>query len=258
MAGGIVLAAAAAGAGRLLPLDSEPNAIWQCLQGEDRAAIRRLILTASGGPFLGRTAAELAHVGPEAALDHPTWRMGAKISVDSATLMNKGFEVIEAGWLFGVELDRIDVLIHRESVVHSMVEFRDGSILAHLGRTDMALPIQYALTYPGRQRTPVEPLDLAAVGHLSFAAPDRANFPCLDLCYEAARRGGSAPVALNAADELAVAAFLAGRVGFLDIQRVAAAVLAAAPAGELSALDDVLAADQWARRRAAEEIAKVG
>jgi 1-deoxy-D-xylulose-5-phosphate reductoisomerase len=258
MAGGIILAAAAAGHARLLPLDSEPNAIWQCLQGEDRAGIRRLLLTASGGPFFGRTREQLARVRPDQALAHPTWRMGAKITVDSATLMNKGFEVIEASWLFGVPTAQIEVVVHRESVVHSMVEFCDGSLLAHLGRTDMALPIQYALTHPQRRQAPVAPLDLAALGQLTFAPPDRSTFPCLDLCYEAARCGGAAPIALNAADELAVAAFLSGRLAFLDIHRVAAAVMAAAPGGPVTTLDEVLAVDAWARQRAAEEIAGAG
>lgn len=258
MAGGLILEAAAAGGSELLPLDSEPNALWQCLQGEAPESIQRLILTASGGPFFGQSRADLAAVDADAALRHPTWRMGPKITIDSATLMNKGFEVIEATWLFGVELDQVDVVIHRESVVHSLVEFRDGSLLAHLGKTDMALPIQYALTRPARRTAPVSRLDLVELGTISFAAPDRVSFPCLDLCYDAARKGGAASVALNAADEVAVDAFLHHRLGFLDIERVNAAVTAAAPAGSPGALSEVLELDEWARSAAAEEVAGIG
>jgi len=256
MAGELLMQAAASGGARLLPVDSEPSAIWQCLKGEQHAAIRRLLLTASGGPFHGCQPERLDHVRPAEALAHPTWKMGSKITIDSATLMNKGFEVIEAHWLFGVPPERIEVVVHRESLVHSMVEFCDGSILAHLGQPDMGLPLQYALTYPERRPAPVTPLDLVSAGQLTFAAPDRRAFPALDLCYEALRRGPAARIALNAADELAVAAFLAGHLRFTDIAAVAAATVEAAPDGQAGTLDEVLAADGWARQRASEEIAR--
>jgi len=256
MAGGLVLDAARRGGGILLPLDSEPNALWQCLKGEESRHLRRLILTASGGPFFGRTREQMRAITPAQALDHPTWRMGPKITVDSATLMNKGFEVIEASWLFGVDLDRIDVVIHRESVIHSMAEFVDGSILAHLGKTDMVLPIQYALTHPERRPAPLEFLDLVKLGRLSFAGPDRAGFPCLELCYQAGRRGGVAPAALNAADEVAVDAFLRGRIGFLDIEELNAHVLAETSDEQVDSLETVLAADRLARSRAEEWLAR--
>ncbi|MCC7263696.1 MAG: 1-deoxy-D-xylulose-5-phosphate reductoisomerase [Candidatus Latescibacteria bacterium] len=254
MAGGLLLAAARQGGGQLLPLDSEPNALWQCLKGEESGSLARLILTASGGPFRGQTRAQQARVTPEQALRHPTWKMGAKITVDSATLMNKGFEVIEASWLFGVEVDQVEVVIHPESVVHSLAEFVDGALLAHLGRTDMVMPIQYALTHPQRRPAPLERLDLAKVGQLRFSAPDRENFPCLELCYEAGRRGGIAPALLSAADEVAVAAFLAGRIRFLDIADLNRHVLDSQPASPADTLAAVLAADQLGRRLAAEWI----
>lgn len=252
MAGGLILDQAASNRTTILPLDSEPNAMWQCLKGEEMAEVRRLILTASGGPFFGRTLAQMGDITPAQALNHPTWEMGAKITVDSATLMNKGFEVIEASWLFGVNIDQVEVVIHRESIVHSLVEFADATMLAHLGKTDMILPIQYALTHPQRRASPLQGLDLAQVARLSFAAPDRENFPCLELCYEAGRRGGVAPAVLNAANEVAVAAFLGGEIGFLDIaaiNRFALDSCSPAPADSLAA---VLAADvsgrQWARQ----------
>ena len=254
MAGGIILDAAKAHGGEILPIDSEPSAIWQCLHGEPKESLKRVILTASGGPFRGLTREQMMSVTPQQALAHPTWKMGSKITVDSATLMNKGFEVIEASWLFDVEIDQIDVLVHRESVVHSMVEFADGSWLAHLGRTDMKLPIQYALTHPAREPAVLEPLDLAAVGALHFEEPDWTGFPCLRLCCEAGREGGCAPAALNAADEVAVAAFLEGRIGFLDIYEINREVLEHAGGvpgrGAVVSLDDVLEADTEARELA--------
>ncbi|MBM3278999.1 MAG: 1-deoxy-D-xylulose-5-phosphate reductoisomerase [Candidatus Handelsmanbacteria bacterium] len=255
MAGGLLLAAGRAGGGQLLPLDSEPNALWQCLKGEEPGSLARLILTASGGPFRGRTRGQLAGVTPEQALRHPTWKMGAKITVDSATLMNKGFEVIEASWLFGVGVDRVEVVIHPESVVHSLAEFTDGALLAHLGRTDMSMPIHYALTHPNRRPASLERLDLTQVGQLRFAAPDRENFPCLDLCYRAGRAGGTAPALLSGADEVAVAAFLEGRISFLDIAELNRQVLEAQPVGPADSLAAVLAADAQGRRLAAEWIA---
>ncbi len=254
MAGGIILDAARAHGGEILPIDSEPSAIWQCLHGEPKESLKRVILTASGGPFRGLTREQMMSVTPQQALAHPTWKMGSKITVDSGTLMNKGFEVIEASWLFDVEIDQIDVLVHRESVVHSMVEFADGAWLAHLGRTDMKLPIQYALTHPAREPAILEPLDLTAVGALHFEEPDWTGFPCLRLCYEAGRTGGCAPAALNAADEIAVAAFLQGRIGFLDIYEINREVCEQAGGGigwgTVVPLDDVLEADSEARELA--------
>ncbi len=258
MAGGLLLDAARRGGGTLLPLDSEPNAIWQCLKGEDRGNLERIILTASGGPFFSRTKESMGAITPEEALDHPTWKMGPKITVDSATLMNKGFEVIEAAWLFDVPVSSVEVVIHRQSVVHSLVELVDGALLAHLGKTDMTLPIQYALTHPARQPSPLGRLDLAAVGQLTFARPDRENFPCLDLCYAAGQSGGTAPAALNAANEVGVAAFLAGRMGFLDIATLNAAMLEAHDVREADGIDEIFAVDaavreaaqRWVRNRA--------
>jgi 1-deoxy-D-xylulose-5-phosphate reductoisomerase len=250
MAGGLVLEAAKRGGGELLPLDSEPNAIWQCLKGEPREALARVILTASGGPFFGRQRAQMQAISPAEALAHPTWKMGPKITVDSATLMNKGFEVIEAAWLFDIDIDHVDVLVHRQSVVHSLVELVDGSLLAHMGKTDMLLPIQYALTHPQRQTAPLGRLDLAAVGQLSFAEPDGENFPCLELCYEAGRAGGTAPAVLNAANEIAVAAFLQGRIGFLDIGVLNAAMLAAHTVRRVDELATVLEVDAATRQAA--------
>jgi 1-deoxy-D-xylulose-5-phosphate reductoisomerase len=250
MAGGLLLAAARAGGGAILPVDSEPSAMWQCLQGERRQDVRRYLLTASGGAFRDRPREELAAVTPAEALNHPTWSMGPKITVDSATLMNKGFEVIEAGWLFDVPVERIDVVLHRESIVHSMVEFVDGSVMAHLGRTDMAIPIQYALTHPARRPAPLSPLDVVRLGALHFEAPDAGRFPALDLCYAAGRAGGTVPTALNASNEVAVEAFLAGRIGFLDIHEVNRAVVDAWESMPAADIDSVLAADRQARERA--------
>ena len=248
MAGELILDAVRSGGGSILPLDSEPNAIWQCLQGERQA--QRLILTASGGAFRGWSTEQMSAVTPQQALRHPTWNMGAKITVDCATLMNKGFEVIEASWLFDVPIDMIDVLMHRESVVHSMVEFVDGSILAHLGRTDMLLPIQYALTHPERSPSPLERLDLIALGALHFEEPDWERFPCLHLCYEAGRRGDTAPTCLNAANEVAVNAFLQERIDFLDIYRVNKETLAACSTQPADSVEAVVEADRNARRYA--------
>ena len=255
MAGGLILETARVGGGILLPLDSEPNALWQCLKGEEREDLQRLILTASGGPFFGWTREQMRDITPAQALDHPTWRMGAKITVDSATLMNKGFEVIEASWLFSIGIEQVDVVVHRESVIHSMAEFVDGSILAHMGKTNMVLPIQYALTHPRRRPSALGSLDLEKLGKLSFAAPDRKNFPCLELCYEAGRRGGIAPALLNAADEVAVGAFLQGKIGFLDIFAINQHVLETSGGGQIDSLEAVLAADRTGREKAREWIA---
>ena len=219
-AGEIVMGLAAEKGVRIIPVDSEHSAIFQCLNGEDRGGVRRLILTCSGGAFRECDAEELNGVTAADALRHPCWDMGAKITIDSATLMNKGFEVIEAKMLFGVGYDRIDVVIHPQSIVHSLVEFADSSVLAQLGNPDMRLPIQYALTWPERRESALAPLDLAGIGSLSFSPPDRSLFPCLDYAAEAGAIGGTMPCVLNAANESAVRAFLDGRIGFMDIPRL--------------------------------------
>ena len=255
MAGELIMSAAAKHGGALLPLDSEPNAIWQCLKGERKDEISRIILTASGGPFFGWTAEEMGTITLQQALNHPTWTMGPKITVDSATLMNKGFEVIEASWLFDLSIEQVDVVVHRESTVHSMVEFVDGAILAHLGKTDMFLPIQYALTHPSRRRTPLASLNLLELGALHFAAPDRENFPCLDLCFAAGREGGTAPAALNAANEVAVAEFLAGRAGFVDISETNRRVLDGWVSRAADSIETVVEADREAREVARRNLA---
>jgi 1-deoxy-D-xylulose-5-phosphate reductoisomerase len=247
MAGAIVTAAADRTGVTILPVDSEHNAIHQCLHGRSRAEISRLILTASGGPFRSHSAAELKKVGPEDALRHPTWRMGRKITIDSATLMNKGLEVIEARWLFGVGPGQIDVVIHPQSVVHSMVELYDGSIIAQLGPTDMRLPIQYAFSYPERWISPLPPLDLTRCGQLDFAAPDHKRFPCLGLAYRALAGVSSLPVVLNSANEVAVAAFLGGQLSFLSIAEVIERTMDANDAGNVTTLEDVRRSDRWAR-----------
>ncbi|HLS88942.1 MAG TPA: 1-deoxy-D-xylulose-5-phosphate reductoisomerase [Sphingobacteriaceae bacterium] len=234
----------------LLPVDSEHNALFQCLQGIDRRHLRRVVLTASGGPFFGRRREELRHVTPDQALRHPTWSMGAKITIDSATLMNKGLEVIEAMHLFDLSPEQIDVLIHPESIVHSLVETVDGGILAHMAEPDMRHAIQYSLSYPERWTSPVPRLDLAGVGSLNFALPDHETFPALGLAYDAARAGGTMPAVLNAANEVAVEAFLGGKAGFLDIPRIVEAVMAAHRVGPAADLDGILAADRWAREYA--------
>lgn len=236
----------------LRPIDSEHSAIWQSLWGEDGHEIRRLILTASGGAFRDRTPGELARVTPEEALRHPTWHMGPKITVDSATLMNKGMETIEAVWLFGVPMERVEVLLHRESVIHSLVEFSDGSVKAQLGVPDMRLPILCALAYPRRLPEPVVPtLDLAAYGRLTFDRPNYDRFPCLRLAMEAGRRGGTYPAVMAAADEVAVARFLAGEIGFLDIPAIVEHALERHEPVPDPTLEEVLAADAWARQLAA-------
>jgi 1-deoxy-D-xylulose-5-phosphate reductoisomerase len=247
MAGAIVTGAARRHGVAILPVDSEHNAIHQCLHGRDHGEITRLILTASGGPFRSHSVAELRKVGPEDALRHPTWRMGRKITVDSATLMNKGLEVIEAHWLFGVGPRQIDVLIHPQSVVHSMVELCDGSIMAQLGVTDMRLPIQYAFSYPERWASPLPPLDLARCGPLDFGAPDHKRFPCLGLAYRALSGESSLPVVLNSANEVAVAAFLGGHLSFLSIAEVIERTMDANRAGTVTTLADVRRVDGWAR-----------
>jgi 1-deoxy-D-xylulose-5-phosphate reductoisomerase len=247
MAGGIVMDAARRRGVMILPVDSEHNAIHQCLHGRDASEIRRLILTASGGPFRGRRASELLAVTAEEALRHPTWRMGRKITIDSATLMNKGLEVIEAHWLFGVGADQIDVVIHPQSVVHSMVELTDGSTIAQLGVTDMRLPIQYAFSYPARWAAPLPSLDLVGAGRLDFDVPDTVAFPCLRLAYRALDADRSLPVVLNAANEVAVARFLEGRLGFSSIAEIIERTMDAHTPAQVASIDAVRAVDQWAR-----------
>jgi 1-deoxy-D-xylulose-5-phosphate reductoisomerase len=256
MAGALMVDAARRRGTAILPVDSEHNAIHQCLHGRDTRELQRLILTASGGPFRTLGPEALSRVTFEDALRHPTWRMGRKITIDSATLMNKGLEVIEARWLFNVPADQIDVVIHPQSIVHSMVEFCDGSILAQLGVTDMRLPIQYAFSYPERWQTPISRLDVAELGALSFEPPDPDRFPCLRLAYAALERGGAWPVVLNAANEMAVEAFLAGGIAFPMIPYVIERALGAADRSTSppASLADVRAADAWAREFSAETI----
>ena len=256
MAGGLMVAAARKRGVTLLPVDSEHNAIHQCLHGRKPEEVRRLVLTASGGPFRDWTTDALARVTPADALRHPTWQMGRKITIDSSTLMNKGLEVIEARWLFDVSPSQIDVVVHPQSIVHSMVELRDGSVIAQLGVTDMRLPIQYAFSYPDRWEAPVPGLDVTRMGRLDFTPPDFDRFPCLRLAYDALEHGGAWPVVLNAANEIAVSAFLDGRLGFLEIPVVIERALDAA-GRETSvprSLADVRATDAWARQAAAETI----
>jgi len=252
MAGGIVTEAAARNGVAILPVDSEHNAIHQCLHGRTLTDVRRLILTASGGPFRGRSASDLAGVSAADALKHPTWQMGRKITIDSATLMNKGLEVIEAHWLFGVGASQIDVVIHPQSVVHSMVELTDGSIIAQLGVTDMRLPIQYAFSYPERWEAPLPTVDLARVGRLDFEVPDTAAFPCLRLSYRALEEARSLPVVLNAANEVAVALFLDARLRFTSIPDVIERTLAAHQPAEVCSLAAVRRVDREAREHARE------
>jgi 1-deoxy-D-xylulose-5-phosphate reductoisomerase len=260
MAGAVVMEAARSKGITVLPVDSEHNAIHQCLHGRAACDVRRLILTASGGPFRDLSADDLRKVTPEAALQHPTWRMGPKITIDSATLMNKGLEVIEARWLFEVGPDRIDVLVHPQSIVHSMVELIDGSIIAQLGVTDMRLPIQYAFSYPERWEAPLPPLDLAQAGCLEFEAADTSKFPCLALAFRALRGDAGLPIVLNASNEIAVAAFLDGRIAFTAIPELIRRAMDTYEENGATAvreLADVRAIDRWARGFAAEAAGRV-
>ena len=252
MAGGIVMAAARRKGVSVLPVDSEHNAIHQCLHGREAGAFRRLILTASGGPFRGRSRADLATVTAADALKHPTWQMGPKITIDSATLMNKGLEVIEAHWLFGAAAEQIAVVVHPQSIVHSMVELKDGSIIAQLGMTDMRLPIQYAFAYPDRWDAPVPFLDLTTVGPLEFQEPRWDDFPCLRLAYRALEAARSLPIVLNAANEVAVSSFLNGRLAFTGIPLVIERAMAAHTPEAAATLAEVRRVDAWARLHAAE------
>ena len=248
VAGPLVMALAKSRGGKILPVDSEHSAIFQALACGTPREVRRVILTSSGGPFRGRSARELRDVTPEQALRHPTWSMGPKISIDSATLMNKALEVIEARWLFGLEPDQIEVVVHPESVVHSMVEFVDGSVIAQLSPPDMRLPVQFALTYPDRVLGPCPMLDLTRSMSLHFEPPDRDTFPALDLGFEVMRRGGTAGAALNAANEAAVARFLGGEIGFLDIPRACRAALDHHSFDPHPTLGALWGVDAWARQ----------
>jgi len=247
MAGALVTKAAARSHGQLLPVDSEHSAIWQCLWGEKHSSIARLVLTASGGAFRDYTPERLAQVTPDEALNHPTWQMGQKITVDSATLVNKGFEAIESRWLFDVPLEQVEIVLHRESIVHSLVEFRDGSVKAQLGEPDMRLPIRVALSYPERLPVSTSPFDLARIGDLHFGPVDFRRYPALALTLKAGRRGGTYPAALAAADEVAVGYFLDGHLGFGDIVNLLDDALSAHDGGSDTELEAVLEADSWAR-----------
>ncbi|MBI2239574.1 MAG: 1-deoxy-D-xylulose-5-phosphate reductoisomerase [Magnetospirillum gryphiswaldense] len=249
-AGDLMMAEVAAHGATLLPVDSEHSAIFQVFEDDQRGAIDKIVLTASGGPFRQKTLEEMAAMTPAQAVAHPNWSMGAKISVDSASMMNKGLELIEAHHLFAMPEDKIDILVHPQSVIHSMVAYADGSVLAQLGSPDMRTPIAYALGWPRRISSPAPKLDLAAIATLTFEAPDPVRFPALRLARAALQSGGAAPTVLNAANEEAVAAFLAGRIGFLDIARTVEKTLETTPAARLGSIDDVLAQDGLARVRA--------
>ncbi|MGD0275944.1 MAG: 1-deoxy-D-xylulose-5-phosphate reductoisomerase [Syntrophales bacterium] len=239
---------------RIIPIDSEHSAIFQCLKGQRQSDIERIILTASGGPFWRRISADLDSITPAEALRHPKWRMGKKVTIDSATLMNKGLEVIEARWFFGVDFDRIDVHIHPQSIVHSLVEFKDGAVIAQLGVPDMRGPIAYALSYPERMTRLAESLDLTRSGVLEFFHPNPQKFPCLDLAYKAGRMGGIMPAALNAANEEAVDAFLAGKILFTAIPRIIEVVMSDCRLHDAESIDDIIEADRWARQEAKKAI----
>lgn len=250
MAGEIVMAAAARRGVRVLPVDSEHNAIFQCLDGRDIADVRRLILTCSGGPFLRTPRDELHNVTPEQACQHPTWQMGKKVTIDSATLFNKALEMIEAHWIFGLPIEFIDVVIHPQSIIHSMVEFVDGSTLAQLSRSDMCFPIHYAMTWPHRVPSSLQPLDFTRIGKLEFEAPRRKDFPALDLAIHAATRGGTLPAVLNAANEVAVTAFLEDRIRLPKIWESVAAVMENCPHTDHPSLDQLFETDHIAREMA--------
>jgi 1-deoxy-D-xylulose-5-phosphate reductoisomerase len=256
-AGELVIAAARKAGKELLPVDSEHNAVHQCLRGGAHGEVRRLVLTASGGPFRKTPIKHLENVSVEEALAHPNWKMGNRITIDSATMMNKGFEIIEARWLFDMKPSQVDVVIHPQSTIHSMVEYVDGSILAQLGATDMRMPIQYALTYPERVASNQVDLDWAKLKRLDFEKVSARRYPCLRLAREAMKKGGAWPCALNAADEVAVAAFLERQIPFLGIAEVVESVLSRTPRARIEKMDDVLAADAEARRIAKEEVTRL-
>ena len=252
VAGPLMLEAAKKAGVEIVPVDSEHSAIFQAMRAGATEEVRRIILTASGGPFRGKSRAEIAAATPEQALKHPTWNMGNKITIDSATMFNKALEIIEARWLFGLRPDQIEVVIHPQSIVHSMVELTDGSIIAQLGVTDMRLPIQYACSYPDRWEAPLPSLDLTRVGRLDFHAPACDRFPCLELAYRALRAGETVPVVLNAANEVAVEAFLDGKLGFTSIPRVIERVMSAHTVEKMSSLQVVRRVDNWSREYARE------
>lgn len=254
-AGPLMMKLVAERGAKLLPVDSEHNAIWQVFDFDHPEGIERLILTASGGPFRTKTREEMKNMTPEQALKHPVWSMGAKISIDSATLMNKALEVIEAHFLFHMPPEKIDVLVHPQSVIHSMVEYTDGSVLAQMGSPDMRTPIGYCLAWPDRMETPVPRLDLAKIGQLTFEAPDPVKFPALRFAHEAMKKGGTAPAAFNAANEIAVQAFLEKQIGFLDIERIVEDTLQNLSVHNLESLEILHEADAAARRHAAKKIA---
>jgi 1-deoxy-D-xylulose-5-phosphate reductoisomerase len=249
-AGKLMIDACARNGAKLIPVDSEHNAIFQVLEEGHRASIRRIILTASGGPFRSMPLSEMSYITPAQAVAHPNWDMGAKISVDSATMMNKGLELIEARYLFDLPEDRIDILVHPQSVIHSLVAYDDGSVLAQLGQPDMRTPISYAMAWPGRMSTPVAELDLARIASLTFEAPDHERFPAMGLARTSLGDGASAPIVLNAANEVAVEAFLDGRIGFLDVIDLVARALDKVPPREVDDLEAVIEFDRAARRQA--------
>ena len=250
LAGELLRKTASRTGARLIPVDSEHSAVDQCLRSGEHVEVRRLILTASGGPFRETPAERFAKITPEEALNHPTWRMGKRITIDSATLLNKGLEVIEARWLFNIPPEKIDIMVHPQSIVHSMVEFVDGSVIAQLGTADMRQPIQYALTYPERLQSPVPSLDWATASRLDFALPDRQKFPCIGLAYRAIQMGGTAPAVLNAADEVVVQGFLERMIPFSAIPEIIAATLDAHVVHPADSLETILKADAWARTEA--------
>ncbi len=254
IAGALVMEEAKGHGAVILPVDSEHSAIFQCIEGHDRRYVKRVILTASGGPFMGKTLKEMEGVTPEAALNHPRWSMGRKVTIDSATLMNKGLEVIEASHLFGLDADRIGVLVHPESIVHSLVEFTDGGLLAQMSMPDMRGPIGYALSYPERLDNTVPPLELDAIGKLTFYRPDSESFPCLGFAYDALREGGTMPAVLNAANEVLVNAFLGGRISFTRIPVIIKKTMESHLTQKAAEIDTVIDADRWAREKAEEYI----
>lgn len=258
MAGDIVTKKAGRKGVKILPVDSEHSAIFQCLQGQKRKNINKIILTASGGPFFNFNKSELKKVTLDQALKHPNWKMGKKITIDSASMMNKGLEVIEAGWLFDLEISKIEILIHPQSIVHSMVEFVDGCVLAQLGIPDMRTPIAYALTYPERMKNHLPLLDLVKTKNLEFHKPDMKKFPCLQLAYEAGMCGGTMPAVLNAANEIAVGAFLIRKIKFVDLPRIIGKVLNMHKSVKKPSLDDILQADEWARIHTKELLERIG
>jgi len=254
MAGPLVMEEAKKRGGSILPVDSEHSAILQSMQGHSRKDIKRVILTASGGPFRGLSLSEMARVTPDQALRHPNWSMGPRISVDSATMMNKGLEVIEARWLFDLRMDQIDILIHPQSIVHSMVEYRDGSVIAQMGVPDMMIPISYALSYPRHLYNSLIPLDLEKIGTLTFERPDMGRFRCLGLALQAGTVGGSMPTVLNGANEIAVHAFLNNEIGFMEIPDLIEKTMQAHVPYPVEGIAEVMEADRWAREKATEWI----